>query len=126
MSEHGTVGIVDDEMPNREVRRLRYAFEDAVNRGADETLAFLASPAGIKFRAIVAGGLVLATPMIMKHPFFRTPVGRVIQIGGAAALLAKAADALRDWEPVAPSARGSTGVTGDPAAASGPPSARRS
>lgn len=120
------MGIVDDEMPDREVRRLWYAFEDAVNRGADEALAFLASPAGIKFRAIVAGGLVLATPMIMKHPFFRTPVGRVIQIGGAAALLAKAADALRDWEPVAPSARGSTGVAGDPAAASGPPSARRS
>ena len=94
------LGIVDGEMADtREVRRLWYAFEDAVNRGADETLEFLASPAGIKLRAVVAGGLVLATPMIMKHPFFRTPVGRVIQIGGAAALLAKAADALRDWEP---------------------------
>ena len=40
-------------------------------------------------------------------------MGRMIQIGGArGALLARRADALRDWEPVAPSARGSTGVTG--------------
>jgi hypothetical protein len=109
------VGIVDDEMADRELRRLWYAFEDAVNRGADETIEFLASPAGTRFRAILAGGLVLATPMIMKHPFFRTPVGRVIQIGGAAALLAKAADALRDWEPAKP--RPSTDGQGDSAVA---------
>jgi hypothetical protein len=104
------VGIVDDEMASRDLRRLWYSFEDAVNRGADETIEFLASPAGIRLRGILAGGLVLATPMIMKHPFFRTPVGRVIQIGGAAALLAKAADTLRDWEPTPPSARRSPGT----------------
>jgi hypothetical protein len=99
------------------LQRLWYSFEDAVNRGADETLEFLASPAGIRLRAILASGLVLATPMIMKHPFFRTPVGRVIQIGGAAALLAKAADALRDWEPAPPSTRPPRGGTGEAAAA---------
>ena len=99
------VGIVGDEMATREIRHLWNAFEDAVNRGADDTLEFLASPAGIRLRAIVASGLVLATPMLLKHPFFRTPAGRVIQIGGAAALLAKGADALRDWEPTRPSAR---------------------
>ena len=108
------MGNVDVEMATtREVRRLWYAFEDAVNRGADETLEFLASPAGTRLRAILAGGLVLATPMIMKHPFFRTPVGRVIQIGGAAALLAKAADALRDWEPPPPSTPRSAGRPGN-------------
>jgi hypothetical protein len=108
----------------REARRLWYAFEDAVNRGADETLEFLASPAGVRLRAILAGGLVLATPMIMKHPFFRTPVGRVIQIGGAAALLAKAADALRDWEPTPPSARPQPATTGPrpPRGSAGPAS----
>ena len=110
------VGIVDDEMATRELRRQWYAFEDAVNRGADETLEFLASPAGIRLRSVLAGGLVLATPMIMKHPFFRTPVGRVIQIGGAAALLAKAADALRDWDPTPHSDRRSPGRDGTPAA----------
>jgi hypothetical protein len=100
-----------------EFRNLWNAFEDAVNRGADETLEFLASPAGVRLRAILAGGLVLATPMIMKHPFFRTPVGRVIQIGGAAALLAKAAEALRDWEPTPPGGRRSPGRDGIAAAA---------
>jgi len=88
-----------ETMASREIRRAWQAFEEAVNRGADETLEFLASPAGVRLRTIAASGLLLATPMIMRHPFFRTPVGRVIQIGGAAALLAKAADALRDWEP---------------------------
>jgi hypothetical protein len=107
-------------MATQELRRLWTTFEDAVNRGADETLEFLASPAGTRLRAIVAGGLVLATPMIMKHPFFRTPVGRVIQIGGAAALLAKAADALRDWDPPPPSTRRSTGQPGNAAAARTP------
>lgn len=106
-----------NDMASREIRRLWNAFEDAVNRGADETLEFLASPAGIRLRAILAGGLVLATPVIMKHPFFRTPVGRVIQIGGAAAFLAKAADALRDWEPPPPSTRASTREPGNAAAA---------
>ena len=75
MSEHGTVGIVDDEMPNQEVRRLWCAFEDAVNRGADETLAFLA----LSRRNQVPGdrcGQASCSAMIMKHPFFRTPVGR--------------------------------------------------
>jgi hypothetical protein len=111
------LGIVVSEMATQDLRRLWTAFEDAVNRGADETLEFLASPAGIRLRAIVASGLVLATPMIMKHPFFRTPVGRVIQIGGAAALVAKAADALRDWEPPPPSTRRTHGGSREAAAA---------
>ena len=104
-------------MDSPEIRRLWNAFEDAVNRGADETLEFLASPRGRRLRAITASGLVLVTPMIMKHPFFRTPVGRVIQIGGAAALVAKAADALRDWEPTTVRTRPSNGGRGGPAVA---------
>ncbi len=111
------LGIVDDEMDTTELRKLWLAFEDAVNRGADEALEFLASPAGQRLRAITASGLILVTPLIMRHPFFRTPVGRVIQIGGAAALLAKAADALRDWEPAPAGPRSSAGGRGTPAAA---------
>jgi len=49
--------------------------------------------------SITAGGLLLATPMILRHPFFRTPLGRAIEIGGAAALIAKSAAIIRDWEP---------------------------
>jgi hypothetical protein len=37
--------------------------------------------------------------MILRHPFFRTPLGRAIEIGGAAALIAKSAAIIRDWEP---------------------------
>jgi len=71
----------------------------AVERGADQTRAFLASPAGRRARTITAGGLLLATPMILRHPFFRTPLGRAIELGGAAALIAKGATVIRDWEP---------------------------
>jgi hypothetical protein len=45
---------------------------------------------------------VLATPMILRHPFFKTPFGRVIEIAGAAALIAKGAEIIRDWEPPSP------------------------
>ena len=71
----------------------------AVERGADQTRAFLVSPAGRRVRSITAGGLLLATPMILRHPFFRTPLGRAIELGGAAALIAKGATVIRDWEP---------------------------
>ena len=82
-----------------ELDQLLHAFQDAVERGADQTRAFLASPAGRRLRSAAAGGLLLATPMILRHPFFRTPFGRVIEIGGAAALIAKGAAIIRDWEP---------------------------
>ena len=82
-----------------EFGQLLDSLGDAVERGADQTRAFLASPAGRRVRAVTASGLLLATPMILRHPFFRTPLGRVIEIGGAAALIAKGAAVIRDWEP---------------------------
>lgn len=76
----------------------------AVDRGADEARAWLVSDRGRRYRAYVAAALALTAPVIMRHPIFRTPVGRVVQLAGGAALLAKAADAIRDWEPaVSPS-----------------------
>ena len=82
-----------------ELGQLLDSLGDTVERGADQTRAFLASPAGRRVRAMTASGLLLATPMILRHPFFRTPLGRVIEIGGAAALIAKGAAVIRDWEP---------------------------
>jgi hypothetical protein len=82
-----------------ELGHLLDALGDAIERGADQSRAFLASPAGRRVRALTASGLLLATPMILRHPFFRTPLGRVIEIGGAAALIAKGAAVIRDWEP---------------------------
>jgi len=87
----------------------------AVERGADQTRAFLASPTGRRVRSITAGGLLLATPMILRHPFFRTPLGRAIELGGAAALIAKGATVIRDWEPApGPVAEGMPAPHGEP------------
>jgi hypothetical protein len=36
---------------------------------------------------------------VLQHPFFKTPVGRLVQVAGGAALLVKVAEAIRDWEP---------------------------
>jgi hypothetical protein len=83
----------------RELRRLAGELEDALNRGIDDAQAWLASPTGRRFRALAARGLLLATPMILRHPFFKTPLGRVIEVGGAAALVTKVAEGIRDWEP---------------------------
>lgn len=93
-----------------ELTQLVDALEVAVERGAEQTRAFLASPAGRRLRSITASGLLLATPMILRHPFFRTPLGRVIEIGGAAALIARGAAILRDWEP-APAPLADSGST---------------
>jgi hypothetical protein len=79
--------------------QLLDALGDAIERGADQSRAFLASPAGRRVRSLTASGLLLATPMILRHPFFRTPLGRVVEIGGAAALIARGAAIIRDWEP---------------------------
>jgi hypothetical protein len=82
-----------------ELGQLIDALGGAIERGADQSRAFLASPTGRRVRSLTASGLLVATPMILRHPFFRTPLGRVIEIGGAAALIAKGAAILRDWEP---------------------------
>ena len=82
-----------------EVGQLLDALGDAVERGADQTRVFLASPMGRRLRSLTASGLLLATPMILRHPFFRTPLGRAIEVGGAAALIAKGAAIIRGWEP---------------------------
>lgn len=100
-----------------ELSELLDALGDAVERGADQTRAFLASPTGRRVRSLTAGGLVLATPMILRHPFFRTPLGRVIEIGGVAALIAKGAALIRDWEPAPGSGRPASTVLAPPGSA---------
>jgi hypothetical protein len=85
-----------------EFDRVRRSVGRAVDEGIDQTVVFLGSPTGKTVRAVVATGLILTTPVILRHPFFRTPFGRVIEVAGAAALIAKAADVIRDWEPAPP------------------------
>ena len=101
-----------------ELTQLLEALEETIERGAEQTRAFLASPAGRRVRSMAASGLLLVTPLVLRHPFFRTPLGRVIEIGGAAALIAKGAATIRDWEP-APETPGrpASSVTVPPATA---------
>ena len=90
-------------MPTRdEAARLAGELEDAVARGVDETKSWLASPAGRRFRAIAAQALIISAPLILRHPFFRTPLGRLVEVAGGLALVGKIADIVREWEPVEP------------------------
>jgi hypothetical protein len=82
-----------------DLRRSVAAFEDALGQGVDDAKAWLATPQGHRFRSFAAGALVLTTPVILRHPFFKTPFGKVVELAGVAAALAKAADLIRDWEP---------------------------
>lgn len=86
-------------MSASEFDRVRRSVRHAVDEGIDQTVEFLGSPTGKTVRSMVATGLVLATPVILRHPFFRTPFGRVIQVAGAAALIARGAEIIREWEP---------------------------
>lgn len=81
--------------------------EAAASRSVEDARAWLDSPAGQRARVIAARSLLLATPLILRHPFFKTPAGRVIEVAGAAALIARVAEYVRDWE-ANPSAGGFT------------------
>ena len=87
-------------IPSRhDVARWGREFQDALDRGADEARAWLASPQGRRFRIIVAQALIVSAPVILRHPIFKTPAGRLVEIAGGAAVVAKVAELLRDWEP---------------------------
>ena len=85
-----------------ELRTLVRQLEEAIDQGVDEARAWLASEQGRRYRAIAARALILAAPAIVRHPFFKTPVGRFVQIAGGATLIVKVAELLRDWEPTVP------------------------
>lgn len=96
----GYARTVTGSIPSRaELRVLAHELEEALARGADEARAWLASEQGRRYRAIAARALVLAAPAILRHPFFRTPIGRLVEVAGGVALLAKVADLIRDWDP---------------------------
>jgi len=82
-----------------EIRALAREAEELAVAGFDQAKAWLDSPRGRRYRSLAAKGLVIAAPVILKHPFFKTPVGRVVELAGGATLVVKLADAIRDWEP---------------------------
>jgi hypothetical protein len=72
---------------------------DRLNTTVDELLEFLDSPAGRRLRRVVATGLMLSVPLIMRIPGLkRTPMGRLVELAGGATLIVKLAEMIRDWE----------------------------
>lgn len=82
-----------------ELRDLARQAEEAFEQGVDEARAWLVSEQGRRYRRLVARALVLTAPAILRHPFFKTPLGKVVELAGGAALLIKVADLIREWEP---------------------------
>ncbi|HYH28372.1 MAG TPA: hypothetical protein VEA19_06325 [Actinomycetota bacterium] len=61
---------------------------------------YLATPEGRRMRKRLAGGLMVAAPVLTRLPMFkRTLLGRLLAGAAGTALLVKAAQWIRDWEP---------------------------
>ena len=65
----------------------------------EELLAFLDSPTGRRLRRYLATALIVSVPLVMRIPGLRrSPVGRLIEVGGGAVVVVKLAELIRDWE----------------------------
>lgn len=72
---------------------------DRIDTSVEELLAFLDSPTGRRLRKHLATGLIVSVPLVMRLPWLkRTPIGKLIELGGGAALVMKVAELIRDWE----------------------------
>jgi hypothetical protein len=93
-------GVPRTEIVADELRRLAQEAQRAVADGVDATRAWLATPNGRRFRQVTARVLLVATPFVFRHRFFRsTWTGRLIELTGGTAVLIKLAEAIRDWDP---------------------------
>lgn len=60
----------------------------------------LASPHARKIRHQVANGLIMALPLAAAlPPIKRTRLGKLLEMAGGTALVVRAAEMIRDWEP---------------------------
>jgi hypothetical protein len=72
---------------------------DQVVLTREQARAFLASPAGARFRRLLATGVIISVPLLFRIPLLRRhPLFRWLEALGGAALVIKAVEALRDWE----------------------------
>jgi hypothetical protein len=72
---------------------------DRMDASVEEVVAFLDSPSGRRLRKRLATGLILSVPLVMRLPWLRrSPIGKLIELGGGAALVVKIAELIRDWE----------------------------
>ncbi|HEV8572788.1 MAG TPA: hypothetical protein VGR49_07050 [Actinomycetota bacterium] len=71
-----------------------------VAEAAEAVVEYLDSPEGRRVRSKVASGLIFTAPLLSRLPVVRrTPLGRALSLLGGAALIVKAAEMIRDWEP---------------------------
>jgi hypothetical protein len=70
-----------------------------IDTSVEELVAFLDSPTGRRLRKRMATGLILSVPLVMRLPWLRrSPIGKLIEVGGGAAIVVKVAELIRDWE----------------------------
>jgi hypothetical protein len=82
-------------MNQRPVRRVG----DSVIVATAHVRDFLATPAGRRLRDLVATGLIVMTPLLLRsRALRRSPLIRAIEALGGAALVIRLAEAIRDWE----------------------------
>jgi hypothetical protein len=78
-------------------------FADRIDASVDDVLEFLDSPAGRRLRRVLATGLIVSVPLVMRIPGLRaTPIGRLLTVTGGATIVVKLAEAIRDWERALP------------------------
>ncbi len=76
-----------------------HAIAERFDTSVEELLVFFDSPSGRRLRKRLATGLILSVPLVMRIPGLkRSPVGRMIELAGGAAIVVKVAELLRDWE----------------------------
>jgi hypothetical protein len=74
-------------------------FADRIDASVDDVVEFLDSPAGRRLRRVLATGLIVSVPLVMRIPGLRaTPIGRLLTVTGGATVVVKLAEAIRDWE----------------------------
>jgi len=72
---------------------------DRVDASVEDLIAFLDSPSGRRLRNRLSTGLILSVPLVMRLPWLRrSPIGKLIELGGGAAIVVKVAELIRDWE----------------------------
>jgi hypothetical protein len=78
-------------------------FADRIDASVDDVVEFLDSPAGRRLRRVLATGLIVSVPLVMRIPGLRaTPIGRLLTVTGGATVVVKLAEAIRDWERALP------------------------
>ena len=80
---------------NRQLREIA----DRLGASVEEVLRFLDSKTGRRLRNVLATGLILSVPLVMRIPGLRRSLmGRAIELAGGATLVVKLAELIRDWE----------------------------